>query len=260
MYPRLSFHDRSLVVLVVMAALAVISFISMTTTNAFTIINTSSHQHVSTKHGKKQNSTTELHSMSSNNNFLENWKNFFEGGGKNSKDNTDIDNCDNDDDDDDIPAGQYRVASISVKSMKPGALRLFLMFYLLGMQNTPEANSWRAHQPTAPTSSKTSKSSSLNDVEQVQEPWNEHVVEFLYHDHSALLSVAMSERDQRITIARVGSKPSTAYMMHESTIVQGILNELEQMATDQQVPPDKRLLIVQPENAIDAARDALAFG
>jgi hypothetical protein len=85
-------------------------------------------------------------------------------------------------------------------------------------------------------------------------------VEFWYHDHSAILSVTMSEHDKRITIDRFGSKPSTAYMMHESTIVQGILNELEQIATDQKVTPENRLLIVQPENAIDTARDALAFG
>jgi hypothetical protein len=242
-----SFHC----LLIVMAAFAVLSFKSMAT-NAFTM--NTSHQRVAAatiiKHGSK-NLSTELH-MSNSNNFLENWKNFFEPGGKRGNKNTS-----DDDDDDEIPAGQYRIASISVKSMKPGALRLFLMFYLLGMQNTPEANSWRAHQPTA---SKSAKSLTAEENNGEQEQQQEHVVEFLYHDHSALLSVTMSEQDKRISIDRVGSKPSTAYMMHESTIVQGILNELEQMTTDPQVTPENRLLIVQPANAIDAARDALAFG
>jgi len=44
-------------------------------------------------------------------------------------------------------AGSFTVVRIPVRSIKNGALRLFLMFYLIGMQNTPDKNSWKADQP-----------------------------------------------------------------------------------------------------------------
>lgn len=171
-------------------------------------------------------------------NFFDDLKNFFD---PNSSDGGSKDDSN---DDDNVPAGQYRVVSISVESIKPGGLRLFLMLYLMGMQNTPDANSWRANQPST----------------------DDYVLDFWYHDHSAILSITLSddEDNKRITIDRVGSNPSTAYMIHESTIVQGILDELEQMATDSEVTPENRLLVISMEqpgaNAIDNARDALAFG
>mmetsp|Transcript_23948 Transcript_23948/g.49259 ORF Transcript_23948/g.49259 Transcript_23948/m.49259 type:complete len:569 (+) Transcript_23948:42-1748(+) len=56
------------------------------------------------------------------------------------------DDRDNDDDDDELPAGTSLLLKIPAKQMKPGGLRLFLMFYLMGMQNTPDRNTWRADQ------------------------------------------------------------------------------------------------------------------
>ena len=109
------------------------------------------------------------------------------------------------------------------------------MFYLMGMQNTPSKNSWRADQPSK----------------------DEYVVEMLYHDATGMLSVELL--DDQIRILRCGSRPSTSYMMHESMIVHGILDELSQCAFDESIELSNRLLIPYPKEAIDVARDALAF-
>jgi hypothetical protein len=73
---------------------------------------------------------------------------------------------------------------------------LFLMFTLLGMQNTPEKKSWRADQPSE----------------------DDYVLEMLYHDSSGVITIELM--DEEILITRCGSVPSTAYLMQESVIVQ----------------------------------------
>jgi hypothetical protein len=135
------------------------------------------------------------------------------------------------------PDSIYRVATIPVESIKPGALRLFMMFFFLGMQNTPEKGSWKANQPST----------------------EEFLVDFYFHDNSAILSVEMKPNE--ITIDRVGPAPSTAYMMQEAVIVQGVLDELHRCAFDVEVKEEHRLLILpEPKDAIEKARDQLAYG
>jgi hypothetical protein len=49
--------------------------------------------------------------------------------------------------------------------------------------------------------------------------------------------------------------------MQEAIIVQGLLDELHQCAFDDSVEEENRLLILrEPKDAIEKARDALAFG
>jgi hypothetical protein len=110
------------------------------------------------------------------------------------------------------------------------------MFYLIGMQNTPDKKSWQADQPTT----------------------EKNVLVMYYHDASGKLTVEL--RDEEIRIDRTGSSPSTSYQMQESAIVQGLLNELHQCAFDESVSEDDRLLIPEPSDAIDKAQEALAFG
>jgi hypothetical protein len=140
--------------------------------------------------------------------------------------------------DDESAAGEFNVVTIPVKALKPGGLRLFLMFYLLGETNNPTKGTWRADQPTT----------------------EEYVVDFWYHDNSAVLSVTLSEEKKGVIINRVGSRPSTGYMIQESLVVQGLLDELETMANDPEVAAENRLLIPETEQTIAMARDALAFG
>ena len=123
-----------------------------------------------------------------------------------------------------------------VRAIKPGGLRLFLMFYCMGMQNTPDRNSWRADQPSR----------------------EEYVIEMLYHDATGMLTIEFL--DDKITINRTGSMPSTKYLMQESVIIEGILDELDLCAFDDKVAEDDRLLLTATPDAIDIARSSLSFG
>jgi hypothetical protein len=109
------------------------------------------------------------------------------------------------------------------------------MFYLMGMQNNPDRMSWRADQPTP----------------------DEYVAEMRFHDFTGMITVELLEDE--IRILRFGSRPSTAYLMQESVIVQGVLDELHQCAFDESIPEEHRLLILETPDAIDLARGAVAF-
>jgi hypothetical protein len=147
------------------------------------------------------------------------------------------DESDGDDDelDDSMPAGTTRIVSIPVQSIKPGGLRLFLMFYLLGMQNTPDKGTWSANQPST----------------------DEYVLEFWFRDRTAVLTMTLESN--QILLDRTGSSPSVAYLMQETSVVQGILDELQQMASDDQVDVKDRLLLLAQPDSIQRARDSLAF-
>lgn len=164
--------------------------------------------------------------------FLDSFRKFFDPSSSGPKRN------DNGDDSEIAGVKTIRVVTIPVKSLKPGGLRLFLMFYLLGMQNTPDRNSWRADQPVKDDS---------------------YVLNYFFHDQSAMLSIQL--RDREIDFDRVGSSPSNAYMMQEAMIVEGILRELDLCAFDEKIGKDDRLIILDdPQDAIDKAREALSFG
>lgn len=139
-------------------------------------------------------------------------------------------------DDDDEYAGATRLLTIPAKSIKPGGLRLLLMFYLMGMQNTPEKGAWKADQPTR----------------------DEYVVDMYYHDRTAVLTVKLTEDE--ITIDRIGTAPSMSYLAQESVIVDGILDELQVCVTQDDVNDEDRLLLLpEPKDAIEKARESLAF-
>lgn len=146
----------------------------------------------------------------------------------------------NEDNENDVDDGSYlgstRLVSLEVESIKPGGLRLFLMFYLLGIQNNPEKGTWRIDQPTG----------------------DEYIVDLYFHDKTGALMVSLAE--DRVTIDRLGSTPSTAYIMQEAVVVDGILDEMQRMATDQDIKRDDRLILLKDDSAICSAREALAFG
>lgn len=186
---------------------------------------------------RPQETTTRLYESTnedSEKNFFDDIVNFFDNLGKDP----------NADEDDDMAAGTTRVVSLPVNSIKPGGLRLFLMFYLMGMQNTPDKGTWIPNQPTTE-----------DDV---------YVIDCWFHDQSAVLTITLSEKEG-VTIDRTGSNPSTAYMMQESVIIHGILDELEQCAFDDTIAKPDRLLLLKEslfskEDAISKARETLAFG
>jgi hypothetical protein len=181
--------------------------------------------------------------------WFESFKKFFGGMGGDespkSSSSSKNDKINSDDEDDDLPAGTTVLLSIPAKQLKPGGLRLFLMFYLLGMQNTPHANAWKANQPVASGG-------------------DEHVLEMYFHDATGMIQIELLNHEDpdgsEVRVLRCGSLPSTAYLMQESVIVDGILDELQQCAFDDSIALSDRLLIPEPPTAIEDAREALAFG
>eukprot|EP00526_Cylindrotheca_closterium_P000241 CAMPEP_0113652728 /NCGR_PEP_ID=MMETSP0017_2-20120614/28178_1 /TAXON_ID=2856 /ORGANISM="Cylindrotheca closterium" /LENGTH=242 /DNA_ID=CAMNT_0000565629 /DNA_START=189 /DNA_END=917 /DNA_ORIENTATION=- /assembly_acc=CAM_ASM_000147 len=125
-----------------------------------------------------------------------------------------------------MAAGTSVIASIPVQSLKPGGLRLFLMFYLMGMQNTPDQGSWKAHQPDTPPPPMAPYGSDEkdDDTERSDEFDSPYVLEMFYKDASAMISIELLPNE--VQIQRCGSLPSTAYLMHETVLVEGILDEL----------------------------------
>lgn len=112
---------------------------------------------------------------------------------------------------------------------------MFLMLYLMGMQNTPDKGSWTVDQPTM----------------------DEYAIDMYFHDHSAMLMFRLT--DNEVTIERVGSKPSMAYTLQETVIVDGVLHELQMMVSDEKIEEPDRLLRLVDVNAIEKARSSLAF-
>ena len=154
-------------------------------------------------------------------NFWDDWSN---GGAESSQDG------------EDQAAGTTLIATIPAHRIKRGGLRLFLMFYLMGMQNTPDKKTWQAVQPSS----------------------DEYAVEMFFKDATAMLTIELME--DKVTIKRCGSMPSTGYLMQESVIIQGILDELEKCANEANVAVEDRLLVPEPANAIELARGEVSFG
>lgn len=132
--------------------------------------------------------------------------------------------------------GTSCLVSLPVESIKPGGLRLFLMLYLLGIQNTPEKGTWKIDQPTT----------------------DEYVVDLYFHDQTAALMIQLA--GEQVTISRMGSRPSTAYIMQETVVLDGILEELQRMATEYNVKREDRLILLKDDKDITSAREALSFG
>jgi hypothetical protein len=104
----------------------------------------------------------------------------------------------------------------------------------MGLQNTPEKNSWKASQ---------SDSSEVN---------------LRYSDLSG--SIIIRFNDDAIVVDRLGSLPSMKYLMHESMILNGFLDELHSIVYEGDISTENRLLTLVDSDAIEKARDAVSFG
>jgi hypothetical protein len=162
--------------------------------------------------------------------------NIFDGLGKFFLPDHNDDGDEHIDDEEEGYLGSSRLVSLPVESIKPGGLRLFLMLYLLGIQNSPEKGTWRIDQPTT----------------------EEYVGDLYFHDQTAALMILLA--DEQVTISRMGSRPSMAYIMQETVVLDGILEELQRMATEYHVKREDRLILLKDDNAITSARAALSFG
>ena len=132
--------------------------------------------------------------------------------------------------------GNTRILSIPVESLKVGGLRLYISLYLMGQRNTPDKGSWVAHQS------------------------GDSGIDVYYADQTGALLIELCEETNRILIDRLGTQPSNAYIMQESVIIQGLLDELDTISQDKDIPLENRLLVLkEPGDAIDIARESLAF-
>ncbi|KAL9188720.1 hypothetical protein ACHAXT_007098 [Thalassiosira profunda] len=135
---------------------------------------------------------------------------------------------------DGVYTGSKRIITIPAKSMKAGGLRLYCNLYLMGLQNTPEKNCWKASQ---------SDNSEVN---------------LRYCDLSG--SIIIRFTDDGITVDRLGSSPSMKYLAHESMILNGFLDEIDMIVNGNDIAEENRLLTLVDSDAIDKARDAVSFG
>lgn len=135
---------------------------------------------------------------------------------------------------DGVYTGSKRIITIPAKTMKLGGLRLYCNLYLMGVQNTPEKGSWKASQ---------SDNSEVN---------------LRYCDLSG--SIIIQFTDDGITVDRLGSSPSMKYLMHESMILNGFLDEVHSIVYEGDVSEENRLLTLMESDNIEKARDAISFG
>ncbi len=103
----------------------------------------------------------------------------------------------------------------------------------MGLQNTPEKGCWKASQ---------SDNSEVN---------------LRYCDLTG--SIIIRFTDGGISIDRLGSSPSMKYLMHESMILNGFLDELHAIVYGGDISVENRLLTLVDSNAIDKARGAVSF-
>lgn len=135
----------------------------------------------------------------------------------------------------DNSVGVTRILQIPVDGIKVGGLRLYLSLYLMGQQNTPDPKTWRTSQTGDAT------------------------IDVCFHDCTGVLLVELSEQNG-IVLSRLGSTPSTQYLMQESAIVQGLLDEMQSIASEGDIPDSDRLLLLPPPgNAIQLAQESLSF-
>jgi hypothetical protein len=115
-----------------------------------------------------------------------------------------------------------------------GGLRLYCSLYLMGLQNTPEPNCWKAQQ------------------------CDNSEVNLRYCDLSG--SIIIQFKEDAITIDRLGSAPSMKYLLHESIVLDGFLDQLNAIVFEGDVSEENRLLTLpEPGDAIEQARDVLSF-
>lgn len=119
------------------------------------------------------------------------------------------------------------------QTIKVGGLRFFLNIYLVGQCNTPEQGSWLVQQD------------------------DDGKLDLYFKDGTGMLSLAISEAE--IKADRYGQKPSLQYMLNESIMLHGLLDELNALAFEvEDIEEEKRLIqLNDPGDAIDLAREKL---
>lgn len=167
--------------------------------------------------------------------FLDDVGSFFDGlGGDSNSDESSSSQSELVEEIDGVYTGSKRIITIPAKTMKSGGLRLYCNLFLMGVQNTPEKGCWKASQ---------SDNSEVN---------------LRYVDLSGSIIIRFTE--DGITVDRLGSSPSTKYLIAESMILNGFLDELHSIVYGGDVSEQNRLLTLMESDVIEKARGFVSFG
>ena len=129
--------------------------------------------------------------------------------------------------------GPKPIIDLSANTVKVGPLKFFLQIYLVSQQNTPVKGAWVLNS---------------ND--------ENGSLDLYYKDGSGMFSVGLNENS--IKVQRFGSRPSLEYMLQESVMLHGVLDELNQIAFEVvDIEEDKRLLQFDDVDVINKARESL---
>lgn len=130
--------------------------------------------------------------------------------------------------------GPKSVLTITAGNVKPRPLKFFLQIYLVGELNTKDNQQWFP-----------------------KEGENESSLEIYYKDGTGMCKIIVESN--LVAIERHGQRPSLEYLLQESVMLHGVLDEIYKLAFDEtdDVKDDQRLIKLENEDAIDKAREKL---
>lgn len=127
--------------------------------------------------------------------------------------------------------GPNEVLNLPVESIKPRPLRFFLQIYIVGQQNSKDSQSWLPRES------------------------DEGDLQVYYQDGTGMVSIALETNS--IKIMRHGEKPSLEYMLQESLMLHGVLDELHQVAFEVEDVEESQRLLKMDKSVLDKARGKL---
>lgn len=129
--------------------------------------------------------------------------------------------------------GCTNIFKIDVKQkLKVGGCRLYLSLFFMGESNNPEKGTWRMNQN------------------------GDGGIDLYYKDTTGALIVVFKE--DAILVNRLGSSPSMEYLIQESSMLNGMLDQLEEIANDTSIEESDRLLSIEGDK-INMVRETLSF-
>jgi len=130
--------------------------------------------------------------------------------------------------------GVETLFTLSTTKLKKGPLQFFLKIYLVAAQNEPTPGSWAIG----------GDESNLDSINAY------------YKDGTGMVAVVLN--DDNIEIQRHGKSPSLQFVLQESLLLHGLLDELQSLAENEEVEEEKRLVQwANGKQTVDDARSTL---
>lgn len=131
--------------------------------------------------------------------------------------------------------GPTTIMTIPVSNIKPKPLRFFLQIYIVGDKNSQDNQSWLPRE---------------------SEDGGRLLI--YYKDGTGMCQIELENHN--IQIVRHGQSPSLEYMLQESVMLHGVLDELYKMALGgehEDLKDNERLLLLEDESVLDKCRETL---